>query len=187
MSLADATTPAPEGRALNSTPEVVRASPPAVRVVEPTAYPEVPPLMGEIPAAAAASVAEELPSPVMVEVIMVVLAAEPLTAPEALSRTESALAPLVGEGEAEARASVQIVSHCDGMEECNRGFSLTLAVLGAEGDDGGGLAGTASLVGAVTDTVAEVGLPAVAEDVTLTAAEGRGRNAKHVVDAGHLK
>jgi hypothetical protein len=112
VSLADATTPAPEGRALNSTPEVVRASPPAVRVVEPTAYPEVPPLMGEIPAAAAASVAVELLSPVMVEVIMVVLAAEslPLTAPEALSRTESALAPEVGEGEAEARASVEIVS-----------------------------------------------------------------------------
>jgi hypothetical protein len=73
------------------------------------------------------------------------------------------------------------------MKKCNRGSSLTLAVLGAEGDDGGGLAGTASLVGAVTDTVAEVGLPAVAEDVTLAAAELGGRNAKHVVDAGHLK
>jgi hypothetical protein len=72
------------------------------------------------------------------------------------------------------------------VEECNCRSSLTLAVLGAEGDDGGGLAGTASLVGAVTDTVAEVGLPAVAEDVALAAAEGGGRNAKHVVDAGHL-
>lgn len=72
------------------------------------------------------------------------------------------------------------------MDECDCGSSLTLAVLGAEGDDGGGLAGTASLVGAVTDTVAEVGLAAVAEDVTLAAAEGGGRNSKHVVDAGHL-
>jgi hypothetical protein len=113
VSLAEATTPAPEGRALNWTPEVVRASPPAVMVVEPTAYPEVPPLMAEIPpAAAAASVAVELLSPVTVEVIMVVLEASlPLTAPEALSRTESALAPEVGEGEAEARASVGVVSY----------------------------------------------------------------------------
>ena len=64
---------------------------------------------------------------------------------------------------------------------------LTRAVLGTEGDHGGGLAGTASLVGAVTDTVAEVGLPAVAEDVVLTAAELGSGNAEHVVDAGALR
>ena len=63
---------------------------------------------------------------------------------------------------------------------------LTRAVLGTEGDHGGGIAGTASLVGAVTHTVAEVGLPAVAEDVVLTAAELGSRNAEHVVDAGAL-
>ena len=64
---------------------------------------------------------------------------------------------------------------------------LTRAVLGTEGDDGGSLAGAASLVGTVTHTVAEVGLPAVAEDVVLAAAELGGRNAKHVVDAGALR
>jgi len=64
--------------------------------------------MGEMPAAAAASVAVELLSPVTVDVIMVVWEASlPLTAAEALSRTESALAPVVGEGEAEARACWQ--------------------------------------------------------------------------------
>lgn len=72
-------------------------------------------------------------------------------------------------------------------QECDRGSSLTLAVLGTEGDDGSGILSTASLVGAVTNTVAEVGLPAVAEDVTLAAAEGGGRKAKHVVDASHLE
>lgn len=66
------------------------------------------------------------------------------------------------------------------------GYILTSTVLGTEGDDGVGLAGTAGLVGAVTHTVAEVGLPAVAEDVVLTAAELGGRNAEHVVDAGAL-
>jgi hypothetical protein len=64
---------------------------------------------------------------------------------------------------------------------------LTLAVLGTESDNGGSLRRTASLVGAVTHTVAEVGLLAVAEDVVLTAAELSGRNAKHVVDAGALR
>jgi hypothetical protein len=64
---------------------------------------------------------------------------------------------------------------------------LTLAVLGAEGDHGGSLAGAASLVGAVTDTVAEVGLLAVAEDVVLATAELGSRNAEHVVDAGALR
>ena len=63
---------------------------------------------------------------------------------------------------------------------------LTRAVLGTEGDHGSGLAGAASLVGAVTHTVAEVGLAAVAEDVALAAAELGGRNAEHVVDAGAL-
>ena len=64
---------------------------------------------------------------------------------------------------------------------------LTRAVLGTESDHGGGLAGAASLVGTVTDTVAEVGLPAVAEDVVLAAAELGSRNAEHVVDAGALR
>ena len=64
---------------------------------------------------------------------------------------------------------------------------LTRAVLGTEGDHSAGLAGAASLVGAVTDTVAEVGLSAVAENVALTAAELGGRNAEHVVDAGALR
>ena len=63
---------------------------------------------------------------------------------------------------------------------------LTRAVLGTEGDHGGCLTRAASLVGAVTDTVAEVGLPAVAEDVVLAAAELGSRNAEHVVDAGAL-
>jgi len=119
---------------------------------------------------------------------MVVLEAEslPLAAPEALSRTESALAPLVGEGDAEERASVEFVSQCDLIASLHN-LLLTLAVLGAEGDDSGGILGTASLVGAVTDTVAEVGLAAVAENVLLAAAERRGRNAEHVVDAGLLE
>ena len=64
---------------------------------------------------------------------------------------------------------------------------LTRAVLGTKGNHGGGLAGAASLVGAVTDTVAEVGLLAVAEDVVLAAAELGSRNAEHVVDAGALR
>ena len=63
---------------------------------------------------------------------------------------------------------------------------LTRAVLGTESNDGGSLGRTASLVGAVTHTVAEVGLPAVAEDVVLAAAELGSRNAEHVVDAGAL-
>lgn len=64
--------------------------------------------------------------------------------------------------------------------------SLTLAVLSTEGDHGGGIAGAACLVGAVTDTVAEVGLAAVALNIALTAAELRGRDAEHAVDASAL-
>lgn len=64
--------------------------------------------------------------------------------------------------------------------------SLTLAVLSAEGDHGGGIAGAAGLVGAVTNTVAEVGLAAVALNITLSAAELRGRDAEHAVDASAL-
>jgi hypothetical protein len=74
----------------------------------------------------------------------------------------------------------------DGTSMGQSRLVLTLAVLGAEGDHGGGLAGTASLVGAVTDTVAEVGLLAVAEDVVLATAELSSRDAEHVVDAGAL-
>lgn len=49
-----------------------------------------------------------------------------------------------------------------------------------------GISGAASLVGAVTDTVAEVGLAAVAGNVALSAAELGVRNAEHAVDAGAL-
>lgn len=63
---------------------------------------------------------------------------------------------------------------------------LTLAVLGAEGNDGSGLGRTASLVGTVPHAVAEVGLLAVALDVVLAAAELRVGDAEHVVDASAL-
>lgn len=67
----------------------------------------------------------------------------------------------------------------------DRGES-TLAVLGTEGDDGGGIVGVrAGLVGAVAHAVAEVGLGAVAGHVALVAAEA-GREVDHVVDAGLL-
>lgn len=50
---------------------------------------------------------------------------------------------------------------------------------------GGGLVAT-GLTGAVTDTVAEVLVGAVARDITLGATEGRGCNANHVLDTGLL-
>lgn len=107
-----------------------------------------------------------------------------LLPPAADERTERALAVAVPE-EAEARASGegQLIGLLPSGADC----LLTLAVLGTEGDDSVGLAGTASLVGAVTHTVAEVGLLAVAEDVVLAAAELGGGNAEHVVDAGALR
>lgn len=71
----------------------------------------------------------------------------------------------------------------DGNRSERSGHELTLAVLGAEGDDSAGVVGATGLVGTVAHAVAEVGLPAVAEDVALTAAELGVRNAEHAVDA----
>lgn len=151
-------------------------------------------MMAEIPApAAAAPVSVELPSPVVVEVTVAVDSAEPepeawvaLAPPSAEERTERALAPVVASPEeADCRASG---GRCQSMDRWRYTWIvLTRAVLGTESDHGGGLARTASLVGTVTDTVAEVGLPAVAEDIVLAAAELGSRNAEHVVDAGALR
>lgn len=64
---------------------------------------------------------------------------------------------------------------------------LTLAVLGAESNDSASIFRAAGLVGAVAHTVAEVGLTAVALNVTLGAAEVVVRNAEHVVDTSALE
>jgi hypothetical protein len=147
--------------------------------------------MAEMPPAAAAPVSVELL--VVVDVTVAVELAEPEPAalvalpelPSAEERMERALAPVVAAVEAEERASGRVVSRSSTVDT-RIDWILTLAVLGAERDHRAGLAGTASLVGAVAHTVAKVGLLAVAEDVVLPAAELSGRNAKHVVDAGAL-
>ena len=64
---------------------------------------------------------------------------------------------------------------------------LTLAVVGAEGDDGLRVARVgAGLVGAVTHAVAEVGVGAVAGDVAVGASELRLGDGEHVGDTGLL-
>lgn len=157
-------------------------------------------MMAEMPAAAAPPVSVELSPPVTVEVWVAVEpepepepdevaeASEELPEPpvaEAPSRTVRALAPvalaeLLPE-EAEERASFRDVSYRDESERS--GHILTLAVLGTEGNDSAGVVRATGLVGTVTHSVAEVRLPAVAEDVALSAAELRVRNAEHAVDA----
>ena len=65
--------------------------------------------------------------------------------------------------------------------------SRTLAVGSAEGDYGSGIARGASLVGAITNTIAKVGVGAVAGSVADIATKLLGRNVDHVVDAGLLR
>ena len=65
------------------------------------------------------------------------------------------------------------------------GRERTLAELVADGDDLGGVSGTAGLVGAVADAEGEVLVGAEAADVVVGAAEGGGLG-EHAVHASLL-